>query len=94
MIELYSNNDLQSLSSQLKKRYTLLGVILAVILGLVALGVGEVAAGIAGLAAVGVYYLLLWLLRDRFRNEYVFTIAPCYSESPCHSERSEESKQQ
>ena len=34
MIELYSNNDLQSLSSQLKKRYTLLGVILAVILGL------------------------------------------------------------
>ena len=63
-------------------------VMLAVILGLVALGVGEVAAGIAGLAAVGVYYLLLWLLRDRFRNEYVFTKAPC------HSERSEESKQQ
>ena len=34
MKDLYSENDLLSLSSQLKKRYTLLGVILAVILGL------------------------------------------------------------
>ena len=34
MKDLYSENDLFSLSSQLKKRYTLLGVILAVILGL------------------------------------------------------------
>lgn len=49
-------------------------VLLAVILGLFALGIGEVVAGVAGLAAVGVYYLLLWLFRDRLRNEYVFTI--------------------
>ena len=34
MKDLYSENDLFSLSSQLKKRYALLGVILAVILGL------------------------------------------------------------
>ena len=34
MKELYSDNDLQQLSSQLKKRYTVLGVILAVLLGL------------------------------------------------------------
>ncbi|MBQ6288112.1 MAG: hypothetical protein IJK71_02590 [Clostridia bacterium] len=34
MKDLYSENDLLSLSSQLKKRYTLLGVILAVIMGL------------------------------------------------------------
>ena len=34
MKDLYSENDLLSLSSQLKKRYILLGVILAVILGL------------------------------------------------------------
>ncbi len=34
MKDLYSENDLLSLSSQLKKRYTLMGVILAVILGL------------------------------------------------------------
>lgn len=49
-------------------------VLLAVILGLVALGVGEVPAGLAGIGAVAVYYLLLWLFRDRFKNEYVFTI--------------------
>lgn len=33
MTELYSDNDLQQLSSQLKKRYALLGVILAIVLG-------------------------------------------------------------
>ena len=49
-------------------------VLLAVILGLIALGVGEVVAGVSGIAAVGVYYSLLWLFRDRLRNEYVFTI--------------------
>lgn len=49
-------------------------VLLGVILLLVALGVGEVAAGLCGIGAVAVYYLLLWLLRDRLRNEYVFTI--------------------
>ena len=49
-------------------------VILATILGLLALGVGEVAAGLAGLGAVALYYLLLWLLRGRLQNEYVFTI--------------------
>ena len=49
-------------------------VLLAVILGLVALGVGEVTAGLCGIGAIAMYYLLLWLLRDRFKNEYVFTI--------------------
>ena len=49
-------------------------VLLAVALGLIALGVGEVVSGLAGLAAVGLYYLGLWLFRDRLRNEYVFTI--------------------
>ena len=49
-------------------------VLLAVILGLICLGVGEVAAGLSGIAAVGVYYFLLWLFRDRLRNEYIFTI--------------------
>lgn len=49
-------------------------VLLAVTLGLIALGVGEVASGLAGIGAVGVYYLAVWLFRDRLRNEYVFTI--------------------
>ena len=35
-------------------------VLLGVILGLLALGVGEVVAGLSGIAAVGIYYFLLW----------------------------------
>ena len=49
-------------------------VLLAVALGLMALGAGEVVSGLAGIAAVGVYYFVIWLLRDRLRNEYVFSI--------------------
>lgn len=49
-------------------------VLLAVILGLIGLGVGEVVAGLSGIGAVGLYYLLLWLFRDKLKNEYVFTI--------------------
>jgi len=49
-------------------------VLLGVALGLIALGVGEVASGLAGIGAVALYYGVLWLLRDRLRNEYVFTI--------------------
>ena len=37
-------------------------------------GVGEAVSGLAGIAAVGVYYFVVWLFRDRLRNEYVFTI--------------------
>ena len=51
-----------------------LAVLLAVILGLIGLGVGEVPAGLSGMAAVGVYYLLLWLFRGKLQNEYIFTI--------------------
>ena len=49
-------------------------VLLAVALGLIALGVGEVVAGLAGIGAVALYYFAVWLLRDRLRNEYVFSI--------------------
>ena len=49
-------------------------VLLAVALGLIALGVPELVSGLAGLGAVALYYLVVWLLRDRLRNEYVFTI--------------------
>lgn len=49
-------------------------IVVAVILGLAAMGVGEVAAGLSGLGALAVYYFLLWLFRDRLKNEYIFTI--------------------
>ena len=49
-------------------------IMLAVILGLLALGVGEVVAALSGLGAVAVYYLVLWLMRGKLQNEYVFVI--------------------
>ncbi len=49
-------------------------VLLAVILGLVGLGVEEVPAALGGMAAIALYYLLLYLFRDRLKNEYIFTI--------------------
>ena len=50
-------------------------IILAVILSLLALGVQEVAAALAGLGAVALYYLLLWLFRSKLQNEYVFVLS-------------------
>ena len=49
-------------------------VLLAVILGLIGLGVAEVPAALSGLGAIALYYLLLYLFRDRLKNEYIFTI--------------------
>ena len=49
-------------------------VLLAVALGLIASGVPEVVSGLAGIGAVALYYLIVWIRRDRLRNEYVFTI--------------------
>lgn len=49
-------------------------VLMAVILGLSALGVGEMAAALSGVGAIAVYYLVLYLFRDRLKNEYIFTI--------------------
>lgn len=49
-------------------------VLLAVLLGLLAAGAGELAAGLSGIGGVALYYLVLWLFRDKLRNEYIFTI--------------------
>ena len=49
-------------------------VLLAVVLLLSALHVGEVVTGICALVAIGLYYLLLYLFRDKLKNEYIFTI--------------------
>ena len=49
-------------------------VLLAITLGLIAAGIPEVLSGLAGIGAVALYYLIVWIRRDRLRNEYVFTI--------------------
>ena len=49
-------------------------VLVAVLMLLLALGASEPAAGLGALGGVALYYLFLWLFRDRLKNEYVFTI--------------------
>lgn len=49
-------------------------ILLTVILGLTAFGMSEVPAAAAGLIAIGLYYLGLYLFRERLQNEYIFTI--------------------
>ena len=49
-------------------------VLVAVLLVLLGAGVGELAAGLAAIAAVAIYYFVIWLLRDKLRNEYIFNI--------------------
>ena len=49
-------------------------VLLGTVVGLLSVGVEEAAAGLVGLAAIGLYYLLLYLFRNKLKNEYIFTI--------------------
>ena len=49
-------------------------VLLAVLLGLLTVGAGELASALAGFGAVAAYYLALWLCRKRLQNEYIFNI--------------------
>ncbi len=49
-------------------------VLMGVLLGLAAAGVKEWLAGLAALAATGVYYLILRLFKEKLSNEYAFYI--------------------
>ena len=49
-------------------------VLMALLFGASALGAGELVSGLAGIGGTAVYYFVIWLLRDRLRNEYIFNI--------------------
>lgn len=49
-------------------------VLLAGLLGLNASGCGELASGLGGIALAALYYLVIWLFRDKLKREYIFTI--------------------
>ena len=51
-------------------------VMVAALLGTLSAGGTELVAGLAAIGAVALYYLVIWLLRGRLRNEYVFNIQP------------------
>lgn len=50
-------------------------VLLAVIMGLLAAGTGELTAGLSGIGSVAVYYFFIWLFRSRLQDQYVFNIS-------------------
>lgn len=49
-------------------------ILVAVLLVLLALGLGELVSGLCGIAAAGIWYLAIWLFRNRLKNEYTFYI--------------------
>ena len=49
-------------------------VLVASLLAALRLGLGELGAGLAAMAAVSVYYFAVWLLRDRIEKEYIFKL--------------------
>lgn len=51
----------------------LLVLVAALLLSLEA-GASELLAGAVSVLAAALYYIILWLMRDRLRSEYVFTI--------------------
>ena len=50
-------------------------ILLIFLLTLHSLGFGELLAGLVSVLALGVYYLVVYLLRDRISTDFVFTIA-------------------
>lgn len=49
-------------------------IMLAVLLILLECGAGELTAGLSAIGSVALYYLVVWIFRNRLRNEYVFNI--------------------
>jgi sigma-E factor negative regulatory protein RseC len=51
-----------------------LAILMILILSLSAVFESEVLTGLASVGGVALYYLVIWLMRDRLNNEFVFYI--------------------
>jgi len=49
-------------------------LMIVVLLGTLSAGGSELLAGLLAIGAIALYYLVIWLLRGRLRNEYIFNI--------------------
>ena len=52
-----------------------LAILLIFLLTLQGLGFGELQSGLCAILAVSLYYVVIYLLRDKIANKFVFTIA-------------------
>ena len=52
-----------------------LAILMIFLLTLQGLGLGELFAGLCSVLAVSMYYLVIYLFRDKLSNKFVFTIA-------------------
>ena len=55
-----------------------LAILMALILILTSSGVNEAISAVSSIGGVGLYYFIIWLLRDRLQNEFVFYIKNNY----------------
>ena len=53
-------------------------ILMALILILTSSGVNEAISAVSSIGGVGLYYFIIWLLRDRLQNEFVFYIKNNY----------------
>ena len=49
-------------------------IMVAALLGTLAAGGSELLAGLLAIGAIALYYLVIWLLRDKLKNAYIFNI--------------------
>ncbi len=49
-------------------------ILILILLSLSTFGIGELTTGLSIIAALAVYYIGVYLFRDRFKREFVFTI--------------------
>ena len=49
-------------------------ILMITILAMIKTGFGEIVSAFSAIAAVALWYLVLWLFRKKLRNQYVFTI--------------------
>lgn len=55
-----------------------LAVLLVALFSLQALGLGELNSGLGAIASVAIYYLIVYLYRDKLKNSFVFYIKQKY----------------
>ena len=49
-------------------------ILILILLSLSSFGIGELTTGLSIIMALAVYYIGVYLLRDKFKREFVFTI--------------------